>query len=353
MRHLISVAALALFPVLATAADSLDWTYPVAPRLEPLDTLVLKQVPGSERAYVIEGTSIKAYSAAKLEATGSPEADNTLKTPAGPKGMAFDPWGNLWFSSAEGVFMYAMEDLAKADAEYRVKLTGAGVMGGGIPGAGPLAFDDDSCLWIGQIASDKIVKLTRNQLAVTGQPVPAISLSGTSLNGVLAIAFDAEGNLWSTNADDQVVMFAKARLAASTTAAADVAIVHMSGPPVIGTYSAPQNLAFDAQGNLWIGFFAGNDLVKLPKSLQTASTTIQPPEVSLKGGVTMLLEGLAFDASGGAWMPGAVGKLVRVGTDGLTVSGTMVASTVLTPPGFGYADEIAFNPSPDALPLRD
>ena len=51
MRHLISVAALALFPVLATAADGLDWAYPVAPRPEPLDTLVLKQVPGSERAY--------------------------------------------------------------------------------------------------------------------------------------------------------------------------------------------------------------------------------------------------------------------------------------------------------------
>jgi cytochrome c553 len=51
MRHLISVAALALFPVLATAADGLDWAYPVTPRPEPLDTLVLKQVPGSERAY--------------------------------------------------------------------------------------------------------------------------------------------------------------------------------------------------------------------------------------------------------------------------------------------------------------
>jgi len=49
MRH-ISVAALALFPVLATAADGLDWAYPVTPRPEPLDTLVLKQEPGSERA---------------------------------------------------------------------------------------------------------------------------------------------------------------------------------------------------------------------------------------------------------------------------------------------------------------
>lgn len=51
MRHLATVAVLALCPVLAAAADGLDWAYPVTPRAEPLDTLVLKQVPDSERAY--------------------------------------------------------------------------------------------------------------------------------------------------------------------------------------------------------------------------------------------------------------------------------------------------------------
>lgn len=316
-------------------------------------TVEYLQEPGSERAYVIEGSSIKAFSAAKLAANGSPEPDNTLKTPAGPMCLAFDAWGNLWFSNAEGVFMYAMEDLAKVDAVYKVKLTGTGVMGGGIPGAGPLAFDDDGSLWIGQIASDKIVRLTRDQLAATGQPVPAVSLSHADLGGVLSIAFDADGNLWATNEDDGVVKYAKARLAASLTTAADVVLVHKSGPPVIGVYSAPQNLAFDGAGNLWIGFFAGNDLVKVPKSLQAASDTIQPPEVSLKGGVTMLLDGLAFDASGGAWMPGSLGNMVKVGVDGLAGTGTMVAAVVLTIPGFGNADDIAFNPSPEALPLRD
>lgn len=315
-------------------------------------TVEYLQEPGSERAYIIEGSSIKAFGAAKLEATGSPEPDNTLKSPAGPKVLAFDAWGNLWFSNAEGVFMYAMEDLAKADAVYKVKLTGSGVMGGGIPGAGPLAFDDEGSLWIGQIASDKIVKLTRDQLAVTGQPVPAVTLSNPDLGGVLSIAFDADGNLWATNEDDEVVQYSKARLAASLTTAADVILVHKSGPPVIGVYSAPQNLAFDGAGNLWIGFFAGNDLVKVPKTLQAASDTLRP-DVSLKGGVTMLLDGLAFDASGGAWMPGSLGKMVKVAADGLAGSGAMQAAVVLTIPGFGNGDDIAFNPSPEALPLRD
>jgi cytochrome c553 len=37
--------------VLALAAEELDWAYPVTPKPEPLDNLVLKQVPDSTRAY--------------------------------------------------------------------------------------------------------------------------------------------------------------------------------------------------------------------------------------------------------------------------------------------------------------
>lgn len=51
MRHLLSVAVLAAFPALATAADGLDWAYPVTPRPEAHDTLVLKRVPDSAKSY--------------------------------------------------------------------------------------------------------------------------------------------------------------------------------------------------------------------------------------------------------------------------------------------------------------
>ena len=37
--------------MLALAAEELDWAYPVTPKPEPLDNLVLKQVPDSTRAY--------------------------------------------------------------------------------------------------------------------------------------------------------------------------------------------------------------------------------------------------------------------------------------------------------------
>jgi cytochrome c553 len=51
MRYVAAIAALVLLPVLALAAEELDWAYPVTPKPEPLDNLVLKQVPDSTRAY--------------------------------------------------------------------------------------------------------------------------------------------------------------------------------------------------------------------------------------------------------------------------------------------------------------
>jgi len=51
LRHFVLVALLAALPAVAIAADELDWAYPVPPKPEPLDNLVLKQVPDSTRAY--------------------------------------------------------------------------------------------------------------------------------------------------------------------------------------------------------------------------------------------------------------------------------------------------------------
>jgi len=49
MRYLI--ATLALLPLLAVAAETPDWAYPVTPKREPADNVVLKQVPGSSKKY--------------------------------------------------------------------------------------------------------------------------------------------------------------------------------------------------------------------------------------------------------------------------------------------------------------
>jgi len=50
-QTLIRLAILALLAGPASAAEDLDWAYPVTPKPEPLDNVVLKQMPGSTRQY--------------------------------------------------------------------------------------------------------------------------------------------------------------------------------------------------------------------------------------------------------------------------------------------------------------
>jgi cytochrome c553 len=51
MKRLVGVVLLASLPSLAMAAEGLDWAYPVTPKPEPLDSVTLKQMPGSEKQY--------------------------------------------------------------------------------------------------------------------------------------------------------------------------------------------------------------------------------------------------------------------------------------------------------------
>ena len=51
MRKAIWIAAVAALPVVALAADNLDWAYPVTPRPEAKDNVVVKGVPGSAKKY--------------------------------------------------------------------------------------------------------------------------------------------------------------------------------------------------------------------------------------------------------------------------------------------------------------
>jgi cytochrome c553 len=52
VRTLIAASFLAVFPILALAADNPDWAYPVAPRdRPPPDAIILKTLPGSSKQY--------------------------------------------------------------------------------------------------------------------------------------------------------------------------------------------------------------------------------------------------------------------------------------------------------------
>ena len=74
------------------------------------------------------------------------------------------------------------------------------------------------------------------------------------------LAFDASGNLWVADSAGAIVRFDAARLTADIDDEAGDAVIFTQQPgPVRIGLGAPSRLVFDAAGNLWRGYFAGND----------------------------------------------------------------------------------------------
>ena len=165
------------------------------------------------------------------------------------------------------------------------------------------------------------------------------------------LAFDADGSLWVCESGGAIVKFAASRLAANLAEApADVVIFgQVPGPVMIGLGS-PEGLVFDSEGNLWVGYFSGNDLVRFSKSeLGTSASKDDPiiPSVHVKIGAEALVTDLALDESGNLWLPGGAGALYRIAKDQLSADEPTLTS--LRSAEIGSVEKITFNTVPGAL----
>ncbi len=106
---------------------------------------------------------------------------------------------------------------ATGSATPAVTLSGAA--GGSLDDPEGLAFDSAGDLWVTNEGNSTVVEFTRGQLAITGSPTPAVTLSATagdSLDDPEGLAFSLAGDLWVANHDNNtVVEFTPGQLAAT------------------------------------------------------------------------------------------------------------------------------------------
>jgi sugar lactone lactonase YvrE len=151
-----------------------------------------------------------------------------------------------------------------------------------------------------------------------------------------------------------VARYDASRLGASSNDAPDRTVTAETA--TMGALYGPAWIAFDKDGDLWANDFGANAVFRIPAGdlAGTGDATISPP-VSITIGVTGLLEGMAFDESGGLWMAGSQGKLIRLAEDQLDDSSgpgdPTTPATVITSADIGYAQNFALYPAPAALPL--
>jgi streptogramin lyase len=303
---------------------------------------------GNQNAVANTSTKIIAVNEDGLRTTQTSNATAKLTNKVtSARGMAFDRFGNLWLADAYSLKMFEWNSLDKSNVLPKVVLN--------LKDPTPcLAFDAAGNAGISN--GKKIGTISRipaSALYASGAPVVDIILSGSGISGVQSIAFDANGNLWINHDEKKAVvkLNAAAITKSSTTMEANVMIICDSKPPVKMTLRAPWALAFDKQGNLWIGYFGPNVIARIAVSEQNTSATITPEvQILLTAGV--ILHSLAFDENGSLWTALATGKFGKFSPDQLISAGKKTPDAIIICPELKYASGLAFYPLPEGLPLK-
>jgi sugar lactone lactonase YvrE len=318
------------------------------------------QEPGSDKLWATtvnpdpphDQDPVGAFAGSDLAATAAknPTVWLSMHTTGRGGGGAFDFYGNFWLPAGDRINMYAAATLGASNATP----PGVTLTQPTSATATFAAFDADGNLWVTRSAPGterSVVRYAADTLgSSTATPSVVITL-GAAVNP-RGLAFDASGALWVTDDEgEKLLKFAAGRLAASTSAAADVVITTKTpaGAPVQGPYTDPNPLAFDKTGNLWVGY-AGN-IVKLTPAQQTASADIAGPfSINVPGGTGAF----AFDESGGLWISAAGGKIQRIAAAMLAgAGGDVTPDIVVTSAAVGGTENLVINPAPTWSIIHD
>jgi hypothetical protein len=256
--------------------------------------------PGSGAAWVVGGfpyvnggipSAAQSYSAAQLRSTGAPTPVTTLTL--------------------------------ATTASYNLDASDA-------------VFDSAGDLWIANQNSNTVVEFTPAQLAASGGPTPAITITMPSDSaGPIALRFDAHHNLWVVNQWAGTIIELTSTQLVSGTAAPTVTI--HDGPPEHANNQIANNpvgIAIDASGNVWIAHQFLGTVIEYSASQLTASGSPTPAVTlspnSTSGSAIVGPTGLAFDNQGNLWIAGL--GIHEIAASALTSTGSPLAVRSFTPP---------------------
>ncbi|MCU0358944.1 MAG: hypothetical protein MUE95_15375 [Cyclobacteriaceae bacterium] len=315
-------------------------------------TFAYKQMPGSDKIWMGNQTAPANASLHIIAYADEVLAGSTTTTPAtrltskatSIRSLAFDKDGNLWVADAGNINMYGWNKLGDTNVTPTITLA---------HDAASLAFDKDGNLWFtdGKKAS-QIMRIPKARLKQSGSNKTDIVLSGPAFDGAQSIAFDGDGNLWAANYNkNDVVQIPKNLLQqSSSTLSGLVSITCESKPPVINVLRSPKGMAFDRQGNLWVGYFGPNVIAQIPKSqlMQTAKIT---PDIQITLSVGVLLHQLAFDEDGSLYTALASGAFGKLTANQLSSGGRKAPDVVIRSNELKYGSGLAIYPLPKGFPI--
>ncbi len=274
----------------------------------------------------LDSDTLVEYTPSQLASSGDPIPAVTISSAGSsleaPGSVAFDASGDLWALNESGSTLveYTPGQLASSgDPTPAVTIS---TNGSSIHDPYGFAFDSSGDLWVSNLSSSTIVEFTPSQLAASGDPTPAVTISSnaSSLDDPSGVAVDASGDLWVTNtSNDTLVEFTPSQLAASGDPTPAVTISSNAS-----SLDGPYSLAFDAAGDLWVPNFDAPSLVEFTPS-QLAASGDPTPADTIGGGNT------GVDSPGGV----AIEQAPTV-TSVSPASGAPAGGTTVTVDGTGF-----------------
>lgn len=331
-------------------------------------SVVYSMQPGTGGLWVASSGSAQGldrYSSAQLGASATATSTTSLGTgDPRPFGVAVDNNGDLWVALSHGniIAEYTFGQLSASNPTATPAFTLDG-NGGALNQPAGIAFDANGNLWVANAGANTVVEFSAAQLAPgavltvgpTGKPVPFITIAASagSLDGPLGIAFDFNNNLWVANGKGgTVVEFSAGQLAASGAPTPAVTLSDAGGS-IVG----PIGLAFDAGGDLWVanGGTGQNTVVMFAAAQLTVSGGPVPSVVlSSTAGSLASPAGLAFDNSQNLWVANSAAPTVaeftvsQIATSGSPEPNVVVRTRATS---LGLPVGVAFDPYPVGLPI--
>jgi len=269
-----------------------------------------------------------------------------------PSGLAFDSSGNLWVSdSINNRIVEFMAPLTTGENESKV-LGQDNFTGGNNPDniatqsdlnyPRGIAFDPSGDLWVADSGFYRVVEFqaplttgeseafvigqtnfTSGVQDIPGCPQSCTALtSPTSLNGPTAVAFDSSGNLWVADPHGGRILEYNKPLSTGESANLALGVPNLNSVPGLfcvdpsaGCIGFGDDLTFDKAGNLWVSDDTFGRVLEFTQPLsmgENASLVIGEPDLTASSSVagptnatqsTLYgVDGVAFDASGNLWV---------------------------------------------------
>ncbi|HXK20974.1 MAG TPA: hypothetical protein VNG33_24350 [Polyangiaceae bacterium] len=300
---------------------------------------------------------LAGFASAQLGASATKTAAVAIDGP-GSGAVAFDKDGNLWaLGPTVADKMVARFPAAKLGTSGTVKPD----ISFDLPEIAcsvalkSLAFDADGNLWLSSTCGGEVYRVPAADLTTSGDKVADVvitSLFDTDGAGDNeGLAFDHDGNLW-IGGGVALRRFDATRLGDSTSDPADLELsVKDSLAALVGN-----NLAFDKAGNLWATDFAANAVFEVAAAeLDQTGSKNSVAERSITIGIMALLSQPAFDDGNGLWLGLDVGRIGRLSPAQLGVNSTAAEPTtpavIIKSGSIDTELPIAFFPAPAGLPL--